>query len=53
MRKAKTQQKKDTAGDEALDAALAIGAGIALVAVFGGLGLLFGWKAIVAGAPLV
>jgi hypothetical protein len=55
MRKPKTKRakkQKPKSNDDALEAAIAIAAGAALVAVFGGLAVAYGWKAVVAGAPL-
>lgn len=45
----KQEQKTDVNDD--IDAVVLAVAGLALVGVFGGLAVVFGWKAIVAGAP--
>jgi hypothetical protein len=50
MRKPK-QPTQSSDADANIDAAVLAIAGIALVGIFGGLAVVFGWKAIVAGAP--
>jgi hypothetical protein len=55
MRKRSKQQSKaklTKSDDAAAEAVVGVVAGVALFAVFGGLAVAFGWKAIVAGASL-
>lgn len=51
MRKPKQQPEKKTDASDDIDAVVLAVAGIALVGIFGGLAVVFGWKAIVAGIP--